>query len=249
MRAAFQSLVQRGATALGALAQGRNLRTVIRLGSAGVFKLPIVYGDLRPGMRPTIIDVGAARGESGRLALSVFPRAEIHSVEPIPSEFAALAEEARGFQGWRVYETALGASVGKRELHVCEKVKQASSLLPIGDATIRAWPEHDFGSRQTIVVPVTTLTRLVEDHRIDQIDILKLDVQGAELEVLHGARHSLARVRYIITEVAFQPMYQGGCLFPDVMAFLHEHGRYLRALAGEVRDKDGRVVQADALFG
>jgi FkbM family methyltransferase len=249
LRRSLRLVARRGAGALEALAQGRDVRTVLQLRGAGIFKLPIVFGDLRPGMAPVIVDVGAARGESGRWALHAFPNARIHSIEPIATEFAELEKAAARHDHWHAHRFALGGTSGRRDLIVCENIKQASSFFAPTITSSRTWPEHDFATRRTEAVEVRTLWEFARDNGLDMIDILKLDVQGAELEVLRGAGDLLARIRYIIAEVAFQPMYEGGCLFPEVMAFLHERGKFLRALANEARDENGHQIQADALFG
>lgn len=235
--------------ALEALADGRDLRTVTGLRGAGIFKLPVLFGDLRPGMSPTILDVGAARGEAAQWALSVFPGATLHSFEPVASEFAALERASQGNPRWHVYNLALADKAGTRDMVICDRIKQASSFFTPAQASIRGWPEQDFSARHVEHVTVTTLDEFAASHSLGPIDILKLDVQGAEREVLRGAGATLANVRYVITEVAFQQMYEGGCFFADIVEELHAHGRYLRAFANEFRDGDGRLVQADALFG
>jgi FkbM family methyltransferase len=252
-RAMFQrslrSVAQRGVSALEAIAQGHSPRTLLRLHAAGVFKLPIVFGHLRPGMTPMILDVGAARGESGHSALSAFPDATIHSFEPIASEFAELKRATTAHPHWHAHPVAAGSTCGSRDIVVCDHIKQASSFLRIADATRNAWPMHDFSSQHTQTVEVTTLDNFASTNGITQVDILKLDVQGMELDALAGATKLLEHTSYVITEVAFQPMYVGGCQFGDVMDFLQQRGLFLRALSREVRDPRGRIVQADALFG
>jgi FkbM family methyltransferase len=245
----LQSFARAGALALDALANGRDLRTVASLRGAGIFKLPILFGDLRPGMAPTILDVGAARGEAGQWALNVFPNATLHSFEPIASEFAALKAASTISERWHVYNLAIADAVGTRDMIVCDRIKQASSFFAPAQASIRGWPEQDFSARHVERVTVTTLEEFAKRHNIGKVDILKLDVQGAERDVLRGAGAFLDDVRYIITEVAFQPMYEGGCLFADIVDELRARGRHLRAFANEFRDSEGRLVQADALFG
>lgn len=79
----------------------------------------------------------------------------------------------------------------------------------------------------------TTRTERVRVERLDEwmlrdgearVDVLKLDVQGAELQVIEGAGTALDQVRLIEVEVAFTPMYLGQPLFGEVDAALRERG-------------------------
>lgn len=244
----LRKLAQRAAVALDALGRS-DVEAVVRSRKAGLFRLPIIHGDLRRDMQPTIVDVGAARGESGTLALSAFPEATIYSFEPVPTEYAALELRAKSHAKWSTFPFALGSTTERRDMVVCDGLMQASSFFTPADLTAQAWPEYDFAKRSSVRVEVTTLDAFAESQGISQVDILKLDVQGAELEVLEGGAKTLQRTKYVIAEVAFQRMYEGGCLVSDVLSFLHDRGKVLRALSGEVRDSSGRLLQADALFG
>lgn len=59
---------------------------------------------------------------------------------------------------------------------------------------------------------------------IDVIDVIWMDLQGAELLALQSAGNLLDKVRYIYTEVSHRPLYRGQCLFEDVDAFLAARG-------------------------
>ena len=61
-------------------------------------------------------------------------------------------------------------------------------------------------------------------HGIKSIDLLCMDVQGAELRVLKGLGSVLERVRYIITEIEIKPLYYGQALYPEVHGYLKASG-------------------------
>ena len=79
-----------------------------------------------------------------------------------------------------------------------------------------AWLRFD----TTIEVPVRTLAEVANAHAVARIDLLHLDVQGAELDVLRGAGAWLQRIGLVWLEVASIPLYAGQPLRGDVEAFM-----------------------------
>jgi FkbM family methyltransferase len=118
---------------------------------------------------------------------------------------------------------ALSDSEGTATLYLTADPQSASLYPPNLDA-VRRHPElarHE--PHGTVTVATTTLDRWAESAHAAPIDILKIDVQGAELNVLRGAQASLPAVRALELEVEFQPLYAGQPLFADVDIFLREH--------------------------
>jgi hypothetical protein len=77
--------------------------------------------------------------------------------------------------------------------------------------------------------------------------LLKLDVQGFELEALRGAERVLASVDTVLTECSFVPFYSGQALFDEVRDFLHERG--FRLVGGAISAAhDRRWEQGDFVF-
>lgn len=79
---------------------------------------------------------------------------------------------------------------------------------------------------------VTSLERFAGDKGIVSIDFIKLDIQGAELEVFEGAGDILDSVLCIVCEVEFVPLYVKQPLFGDVDAFLRSRGFMLNKFLG-----------------
>jgi len=80
------------------------------------------------------------------------------------------------------------------------------------------------------------------------IDLLKLDLQGAERLVLSGGEAVLPRVRVIYTEIFFEAVYAGAWLFWDTHEFLCAHGFKLCGLSNIVHAGNGDLLQANAIF-
>jgi hypothetical protein len=125
----------------------------------------------------------------------------------------------------------------------------SSSLLPIDRSRSAITESIDTSVRETITVSVTTLDDLCGATGIRNADLLKLDVQGAELMVLRGADQILGHTRFVLTEVSFRPYYAGGASFEQILAHMRERGFRLLSLREGFRDATGELVEGDALFG
>jgi hypothetical protein len=78
--------------------------------------------------------------------------------------------------------------------------------------------------------------------------LLKLDVQGYELNVLLGAGEALKHCAFVYAECSHLTLYKGQALYSDVEGFLRNHGFVMQQRANE-QWADGKLVQADYLFG
>jgi hypothetical protein len=120
----------------------------------------------------------------------------------------------------------------------------SSSLLPPSENN-----QVRFGTKE--VGTVETSVRRLDDYRREHDrpfpDLIKLDVQGYELEVLTGAEECLASAKAVIAEVSFVDYYEGQAEFHEVVGFLARFGLFLQVLG--VQTPVGTVLQqADALF-
>jgi len=179
---------------------------------AGLLQRPVVAIDVgcRDGIRPAWRELK--------------PHALLVGFDPDPGECARLNAASADTTQERYEAHALAASDGEATLHLTAD-PQSSSLYPPNPAAIRRYPElwrHEQRSTETILT--TTIDSWAQGAAVGAIDALKIDVQGAELDVLRGAEQSLGSVRVIETEVEFQELYGGQPLFTDVDRFLRERG-------------------------
>jgi FkbM family methyltransferase len=208
------------------------------------YSIPDVDWSLRNtrsnGFSPdTIIDVGAYEGEWTRMAHRIYPDAEILAVEPLrekEEQLQALAESVPEVQ----YEAALLGAETKQNVpfHVNETV---SSVLPESEET-----DADRESRM-----LTTLDHLTEGGPFSQPDLLKLDVQGYELEVLRGGEQLLKThpPELILMEVSLIEINEGAPLIADVVEFMSRADYRLYDICSFMRRPyDDALWQIDALF-
>lgn len=132
----------------------------------------------------TCIDVGAHRGEILDLFLQFAPKGHHLAFEPIPSLYNALEKKYSG--RCRVYPFVLGDRIGKTPFQLVRNAPAYSGILK-RSYSIRH-PEVE-----EIEVEMATLDSVVNEE--EKIDFMKIDVEGAELQVLLGARSTLCRCR------------------------------------------------------
>jgi FkbM family methyltransferase len=144
--------------------------------------------------------------------------------------FDADPEECRRLQasapaGVTYVPHGLSDADGTATLHVAAQ-PACSSLFPPAPGVNGRSPAlredmREVGQEQ---VPMRTMDGWATEAGVDRADVLKLDVQGAELLVLRGGAELLRTVRLVELEVVFNPLYTGQALFGDVDAFLRGHG-------------------------
>lgn len=134
-------------------------------------------------------------------------------------------EESQRVSANQVVAKALGAEKGKGELFVTIE-PACSSLFQPDLELIKDRPALSQSTKLIAVTPIelTTLDEFGIANGISEIHFMKLDVQGAELNILKGSQHFLKSVRALEVEVEFNPIYQGQPLFSDIDIFLRAQG-------------------------
>lgn len=117
---------------------------------------------------------------------------------------------------------ANGANSHCNEMHSCNI--GASSCFQ----TNGSWPYETY-TQSKITVPARRLDGVLMERGETQVDLICMDVQGAELQALVGLGEYLKQVKAIVTELELSPMYHGQSLFSDVNSFLSQNGFRLQA--------------------
>ncbi len=198
---------------------------------------------LRPEAPKIIYDIGANVGTWTLLAKAVFPVAEVQAFEPLKKHVAGFKKNTDALKDVHLHQTALGPTKGNQALQIAS-FSDASSLLEIG---ARMHEQYQIQKSGEEIVPVERLDDYVLRHNLPPPDLIKLDVQGYELEVLRGGLDCLHRARAVITEVSFVEYYSKQCLFADVVEFMARQNFRLHSLGlGTALGKP--LTQTDVLF-
>lgn len=183
------------------------------------------------------VDGGAASGSWARELKAVYPDASVLCIEPREEMQAPLKALDAELGGIQVAQTLVGATEGSVEFN--EAGYQSSLLMNhTGDR---------FG--RTVRYPIATLDNLVAKMGFPQPDLIKLDLQGAELQCLDGAVECLSRAEVVILEVSFIPFQTGNPLIGDIIPYMKDRGyRCYDILALWHRPLDGALAQGDMVF-
>lgn len=149
-------------------------------------------------------------------------------IEPLDGPFSILSQRCAGIPTFLPIQALCGSRDGETvEFHVATNNGESSSIFAPKSHLVH-YPHIHFP--ETISLPTFTLDRIfatLAQHRPDvarQIDLLYMDVQGAELDVLKGAELTLRRIRYIHTEVGLGDGYDGAAPVEEVILMLRDHG-------------------------
>lgn len=179
------------------------------------------------------MDVGARWGPDERLGV-LGGDLVWHGFEPDPEEAARLAASLADRPGHHVAATALAATEGPVTIHLAAH-PACSSLLPADPGALDRHPDLCVAAPAgTTTVEATTLDHWATRTGVTWIDLLKLDVQGGELDVLTGASDVLTRTSVVESEVEFNPVYLDQPLFGDIDRHLRDRGFTLWRLGGLV---------------
>jgi len=220
----------------------RKLESGVRIDDSFDEQLRLAGGDVL-----TIFEVGAADGRDTSIYAQRYPRAIVHAFEPLPENFAKLQAVAEAEPRIRPENMAVSSKSGTAAFHVAA-LPDASSLFS-ARSTGSTFDKYT-QKKKSIEVNVTTLDEYCLGVKIDKIDILKMDAQGAELDILKGSKNLIEnkRVGLIYTEVNFMKIYDGSCRFHDVAAYLDQLDYELHAIYDQHHNQFGRLAWADAIF-
>lgn len=208
--------------------------------------LPTMEGLLRTmrvnGLQPGgIIDIGANAGDWSRMARSVFPGVPLLMVDGNPEMAHTIRATAA--------ECGAPAAAVSALLGPDVRSDVPFHVLGTGSGVL---PELTTFSREVRHLPMTTLDRVVGDAAQAPVRaplLMKLDVQGFELEVLRGGARTLGMAEVVILETSVLPYNEGAPAFEDVVAFMRGAGFSVSDFCGQFRrETDHALYITDVAF-
>jgi len=183
------------------------------------------------------VDGGAADGGWTRELKEVYPGAQVLCIEPREQCQAALRKMSSELSGIHLAQTLIGDHEGE------------AAFFELGDSSSILKSEAAAVGKNLAQIPMTTLDTLIGQAGLPPPNLIKLDLQGAELTALNGARSTLAGAQAVLLELSFHRFYEGSAVFTEAIGFMRDAGfQCYDVFALWHRPLDGALAQGDFLF-
>jgi FkbM family methyltransferase len=220
----------------------RFAQEVVLIDAAAHLSKPVKYLQIKNllGKRPVIIDIGGAHGDTTAYFLKLIPNCTVYNFEANPE----LAFEIKTrFEKLPVhtYSMALSDYEGSIAFHIADNTFNSS---------YKAISNNDqFQKIKSVEVKTMPLDLVIEsENNLNEIDIIKLDVQGAEMDVLRGASNTLQKTKLLIVEQSVNSPYVGGSKYYEIDSYVRDAGFELLDIIIPFR-KDGLILtEFDSIY-
>ncbi len=188
----------------------------------------------------TAIDVGASFGTFTVVFRRVFPESDVVMVEPLAECHGHLEALTNAAPVVRLVPLAVAGAPGPLTINVHADLMGSSLYLEAEETDVNGAPRQ---------VEATTLDALAASTPLEPPVLLKIDVQGAELDVLRGAGQVLDATEVVLLEASLFRTFRGGPLLHQVVEYLAARGFVVYDVAGlQYRPLDGALSQVDLAF-
>jgi FkbM family methyltransferase len=194
----------------------------------------------------TVIDIGANDGSYAAYLNEVFEPVAIHAFEPLVKGQMKLAALRSSMPHLTVHPIALADQPGNAVFYQ-NAYSPASSLLPVTDHSRRAFPET--ARESTTRVIVARLDDTLPVKTLEPDILVKIDVQGAEDQVIRGGRALFSAAKIVLIEMSFVPFYDQQPLFEEIHRLLGACGLRMAGFKNQVNDPhSGQPLFAHCLY-
>jgi len=188
-----------------------------------------------------VLDVGANRGQFARDLREIGYDGHIVSFEPLPHEFKALAATFAEDARWHGVPIALGDTNSMATLNVVPNLTVLSSLLtPLSARAVETCEVTV--KRLDEVFPL--LVEAIPNPRV----LLKMDTQGYDVRVFHGATECLEHIVALQSELSITPLYASMPHYTDALSLYERHGFELVTLSLVSRTSAGTLEELNCLM-
>jgi FkbM family methyltransferase len=193
----------------------------------------------------TVVDIGANKGQFSLLAFEIFKNCKIFAFEPLTEPAAKFRKWAARWPSIQLFEVAIAPTAGEAPIYVSDR-DDSSSLLPITEVQALHFPGTSLKEiRKIRTVP---LDQCLAPEDIVAPALLKIDVQGFELEVLKGSESLLSAFKWLYIECSYIELYDGQPLEKEITEFLEKRAFKFVSRHNIQLDRYGSEIQADFLF-
>lgn len=193
-----------------------------------------------------IFDIGANRGDTAIKYSNLFPTAKVYAFEPFAETFIKLKDNVKDYPNINIYNFAIAEKIGET-IFYSNKNEDTNSIL--SSSKIGLSSDEQVKTIGQAIVNTETIDSFCLNHKIEKIEILKMDIQGAELLALTGAINLLEekKIGLIYTETYFRRQYNNQPLFHEISKFLGDYGYYIQDIYSPIYG-NGSIAWCDAIF-
>ena len=198
---------------------------------------------------PVVFDVGAHHGKTAMLFRRLFPASTVYAFEPFKESFDELIQNTSSDPGITAFNYGLSDRDGIQAFN-SNVNSQTNSLLSSDPSGHQTWGKGFLETNKTLSAEFKTLDSVLETISVPVIDILKIDVQGAEHLVMNGAVQACrqGRIQLVYSEIITQPTYSGQQRLDETLASFYNRGFDLYNIYNMDFTGDGRLRQMDVIF-
>ncbi len=193
-----------------------------------------------------VYDIGAYNGIWSK-AFAIYTQGKVYSFEPNPEVQEEFKERTQRFNDVYLQPVACGAEEKEAVEYIDEHKGAASSLLAMSDVHKREFIKT--GESHSVDINIVSLDEWIRHNDLPIPQLLKMDVQGYELEVIKGSIKILEKVKYIWCELSFKELYENGSTFSSINSKLNSLSFELVDCADLVRSKSSdQLLYMDGIF-
>lgn len=194
-----------------------------------------------------MLDAGASNGRILRTLLKKFPQANAYAFEPNPLYKQQLETYARKDSRFHPQYLALSDIEGKAELFITESPGNTSLLSPA--ERLKEIDPEGAEVKKRMEVKLVTIDQWAKKNNVLEIQVMKFDIQGAELKALKGAVEVLQKSTCAVyTEICFNSLYNDGALFSEIDLFFRKQGFILYDVYKPKYNQSDLIMWANALY-
>ena len=181
------------------------------------------------------LDIGAHEGESIKLFSKNFKINKIYSFEPSPISYQILEKNIKNFEknnsSTKIIAENIALGNSNENIFLKQIIESSSSTIRDLNVNSKYFKKKFFFLKNSanqslfkeIKVKQIQLSKYVDENKIENIDFIKIDTEGYELEVLKGAKEILYKAKYILFEHHYDDMIVKNYFFSDIHNFLKEN--------------------------